>query len=128
MNYRKDYVWKNGDLGDKLMEIGSYVPLLGLPLDNTLNKRVEKYIEAKYSENNFYSEINKFRERSLAKESYHAFTSLLISIFLLQHFLHNGPKRHMKKIEGPSSLENVIKVIGVNKNSEKTFNYENYFS
>ncbi len=130
MNHRKEYVWQNGNLGDKLMDVGSYIPLFGLVFDNTLNKRVESYICKKYSEWEVYSEINKFREKALAKDSYHFFSSLLVSALLLKGLVNVDPDKKIEKLEGPDSLENIIKVIGAKNNtdSQKTFNYTDYFA
>jgi len=128
MNYRKEYAWANGDLGNKLLDIFSYIPLVGIQMDNVLNKRIEDYLEKTYSGEVLNSKINDFKRKSIIKENYHVISALLISVFFLQRLTSSEPKRPQEKLEGPSSLENVIKVIGTNENSHRTFNFEDYFT
>jgi hypothetical protein len=127
MNLRKEYILQNGNLGDKILDSVSYVPILGLPLDKVLNKRVGEYLKTVYSGEELNIRLDNLERKIIAKDSYHFFSSLAISVLLLQRLISNENRLPQEKLEGPDSLENVIKVIGKNNNSEKTFNYLDYF-
>lgn len=128
MNYRKEYIWKNGNFGDKLMDIGSYFPLLGLFFDNKLDNKIENKLKVKYSKDDAFSKIQEFKDKSLLKEDYHLISSILFSILLMQKCFFSEPKIPKEKLGGPNSLENVIKVLGKNENSHRIFDFMNYFA
>lgn len=126
MNYRKEYLWKNGNLGNKIMDGASYIPVLGLVFDDILDKK----IKTKLKDNPL--EIEKFKNRPAFKGIYHLIASALIALSISNNYPELKSSKEKSDV-GPSSLENIIKVIGNNNNnndnnSSKTFNYLDYFA
>jgi|GEM_PF-4593059 len=128
MNYRREYLWKKGNLGDKLMDIGSYIPAFGLVFDNILNKKIEKKLGKGYCGDNFAYEMGKFKDKTLGKDIYHLVSSFTCALLISSNLSSSDVKKVPEKLEGPNSLEEVIKVIGKNNEPDKIFHYSNYLA
>jgi hypothetical protein len=126
MSYRKTYLRKNGNFGNQLMNVGSYIPAIGLIFDAIINKKIEKNIKFNFNVDELNYEIQNFKNKIVFKDIYHLVTSATLAILLSNSLSSSDAQIIPKQLEGPNSLENVIKSLGLNETSENTFDYFSY--